>query len=239
MVTGKEVLAVAAREIGYHEGAGKHNKYGEWFGMDNVAWCMEFVQWVYDQAGMPLPYKTPSCGALLRWYQKNDPDCITKDPIPGAICIFDFAGTGSTTDHTGLFVKQEFGKITTIDGNTSAMNQANGGWVQQKTRTLTYANPKYIIPRGLVEMTGREIIDLLTDEEAYELLLMANRHAASLATPDWMKPELDEAVSAGISDGTRPLAMCMRGQAAMMVYREGQKIREELNLPYEQAVKKK
>ena len=234
----KKVLAVAAREIGYHEGAGKHNKYGEWFGMDNVAWCMEFVQWVYDQAGMPLPYKTPSCGALLRWYQKNDPECITKDPIPGSIVIFDFAGTGSTTDHTGLFVSRTQLKVTSIDGNTSAINQANGGWVQEKTRSITYANPTYIRPRGLVEMTGREIIDSLTNEEAYELLLMANEHAASLATPEWMKPELDAAVAAGITDGSRPLATCMRGQAAMMVLRAMNDVKKSAGLPYEEVEKK-
>lgn len=238
MVSSKQILDVAAREIGYHEGAGKHNKYGEWFGLDHVAWCMEFVQWVYDQAGMPLPYETPSCGALLRWYQKNDPECITKDPIPGSIIIFDLAGTGSTTDHTGLFVSRTQLKVTSIDGNTSAINQANGGWVQEKSRSITYANPTYIRPRGLVEMTGREIIDSLTNEEAYELLLMANEHAASLATPEWMKPELDAAIAAGITDGSRPLATCMRGQAAMMVLRATQGLREELKLPSERAVSK-
>ena len=238
MVTGKEVLAVAARDIGYHRDSNGHNKYGEWFGLDCVPFCMEAVQYWYHFAGLDLPIKTASCGELLRWYQKNDPDCITKEPVPGCIVIFDFSGTNSTTDHTGLFVKQEFGKITTIDGNTSAINQANGGWVQQKTRTLSYANPKYIRPRGLVEMTGREIIDSLTNEEAYELLLMANEHAASLNTPDWMKPELDAAVAAGITDGTRPLATCMRGQAAMMVYRAMNDVKKSAGLPYEEVEKK-
>ena len=39
-MTGKAILAAAAREVGYHEGEGKKNKFGEWFGMNGVAWCI-------------------------------------------------------------------------------------------------------------------------------------------------------------------------------------------------------
>lgn len=151
MNVGEEILAVAAREIGYHENAGKRTKYGAWYGMDGVAWCMIFVQWVYHQAGIPLPYKTASCGALLRWYKANQPECVTADPVPGCIVIFDFP-CGAATDHTGLYVSRERADtITTIDGNTSGLNQANGGWVQQKTRKWTYARPTFIVPRALRE----------------------------------------------------------------------------------------
>lgn len=212
----KEILAIATREIGYHESAGKHNKYGEWFGLDNVAWCMEFVQWVYDQAGIPLPYKTPSCGSLLNWYKNNQPDCISKAPVEGCIVIFDFPSTQYSTDHTGIFVRKTDMKITTIDGNTSGGNDSNGGWVQQRTRSLSYANPTYIIPKGLENDMD---VSELTLEDCYEILLKANEYAASLATPEWMKDELAEAVKDGITDGTRPLAMCMRGEAALMTLR--------------------
>jgi len=215
----KEILAIATREIGYHEGAGKHNKYGEWFGMDYVAWCMEFVQWVYAQAEIPLPYKTPSCGELLRWYRANQPECISETPVEGCIVIFDFPNTQYSTDHTGIFVKKTDMKITTIDGNTTGGNDSNGGWVQQRTRSLSYANPTYIIPKGLDDMD----VSKLSNEDCYEILLKANEYAASLATPQWMKPELDEAVKAGITDGTRPLAMCMRGEASIMCKRAAQK----------------
>lgn len=160
MTRGEAVLAVAAREIGYHEGAGKHNKYGEWYAStfspsqpmwDGVAWCMEFVQWVYHQCGADLPYKTASCGELLNWYKRNQPECIVSKPVRGCIVIFDFPGTAYSTDHTGLYVKSTELKITTIDGNTSGGSDSNGGWVQQKTRTWGYANPKFIVPRGLEE----------------------------------------------------------------------------------------
>lgn len=154
--TGKELLAIAAREIGYHEGAGQRTKFGEWSGCNGQPWCMSFVQWVYHQAGADLPYRTASCGTLLRWYQQNQSECVVKEPVPGCIVIFDFPGTAYTTDHTGVFVKLDGGKITTIDGNTSNGSDANGGWVQQRTRALSYANPTYIAPRELKTDNGED-----------------------------------------------------------------------------------
>lgn len=151
MTLGDRVLAVAAGEIGYHEGKGKHNKYGEWFGMDGVAWCMEFVQWCYHEADFDLPFKTASCGELLRWYQKNQTECIAKTPVPGCVVIFDFPRTAYSTDHTGIFEGMGTLSITTIDGNTSNGNDSNGGWVERRTRKLSYANPVFIVPKGLTE----------------------------------------------------------------------------------------
>ena len=241
MVTGEQVLAVAARDIGYHCDSNGHNKYGEWFGIDYKPYCMEAVQYWYHYAGLDLPCRTASCGELLRWYRNNQPECITKEPIQGCIVIFDFPNTKSKTDHTGLFVKLDRYKLTTIDGNTSGGtggSDSNGGWVQQKTRTLNYANPTYIKPRGLVEMDIDKLIADMTDAQAYELLLKANEYAASLNTPDWMQPELDAAVAAGITDGSRPLATCMRGQAAMMVLRAMNDVKKSVGLPYEEVEKK-
>ena len=149
MATGKDILATAAREIGYHERPGKRTKYGEWYGLQGEPWCMEFVQWVYHQCGADLPLKTASCGGLLRWYRRNQPECVVKDPVPGCIVIFDWPKTAYDTDHTGLFVSANKTHITTIDGNTAGGNDSNGGWVQERTRPLSYANPVYIIPRQL------------------------------------------------------------------------------------------
>ncbi len=151
MVSGEDILALASREIGYHEVKGKKNKFGEWYGLNGVAWCMEFVQYVYHACGADLPFKTPSCGGLLNWYRRNQPECVSKEPVPGCIVIFDFPGTNYGTDHTGLFVRLDGNKITTIDGNTANLSDSNGGCVQQRTRQLSYANPIYIIPRELQE----------------------------------------------------------------------------------------
>ena len=221
MLWSSEVLCVATREIGYSELPGHINKYGEWFGWNGVPWCMEFVQWVYHTAGMDLPYKTASCGALLRWYENEQPECITDKPIPGCVCIFDFPNNKIETDHTGIFVRSENGKITSIDGNTSGGNDSNGGWVQQRTRKLNYANPTYIVPRGLVDMTIDKFISEMTDEQAYKIYCKAERHMNTLPLPtNWdAATELREAMTMGITDGSNPMIPTPRYQAAIMVKR--------------------
>lgn len=222
MPTGKEILAAAVREIGYHEGKNKQNKFGEWYGMNGVAWCMEFVQWVYHQCGADLPLKTASCGGLLGWYKRNQPECVTKEPVPGCIVIFDWPKTKYDTDHTGIFVSKSGTKITTIDGNTANGNDSNGGWVQQRTRALSYANPVYIIPRELEEeMDIGKLIEDMTDEQAYKLYCKAERHMAKLPLPtSWdAAEELREAKTLGITDGTNPMAPATRLQTAVMVKR--------------------
>lgn len=187
-VTSKQILDAAARDIGYHEGPNRANKYGEWFGMNNVAWCMEAVQYWYNEAGAPLPYRTASCGSLLRWYQERQPDCIVRDPVPGCIVIFDFPG-GTQTDHTGIFVKLSNGKLTTIDGNTSGTTgtgDASGGWVQQRTRTLDYARPTYIVPRELRRDT----------------MIRYDTMAEIKESMPWAVPTIDKLIHAGALTGT-------------------------------------
>lgn len=190
MTKGEEILRIAATQVGYHEGPNHANKYGAWFGMDNVAWCMEFVQWVYAQAESPLPYKTASCGDLLAWYRKNDPACIAKNPVPGCIVIFDFPRTPYSTDHTGLFVKLKNSKITTIDGNTQNTSEPddNGGWVQQRTRKLSYANPTYIVPRGL------------NDEEDNDMKRYETVAEIDEAFP-WAMPTIEKLIKKGALKG--------------------------------------
>ncbi len=161
-MTGDDVLRVAAREIGYREEPGKRTKYGEWYGLQDK-WCMMFVQWCYHEAGADLPCRTARCGTLLRWYREHQPECVTERPTPGCIVIFNFPG-GSSTDHTGLFVKLDGDRIATIDGNTGNESEGNGGWVQQKSRALSYANPTYIVPRELKEeMHMEQRYDNLTE----------------------------------------------------------------------------
>lgn len=227
-VTGEEVLAVASREIGYCRDKSGKSKYGEWYAervhdksFAYAPFCMEFVQFVYHQVGLDLPILTASCGELLRWYANNQPECITKEPIRGAIVIFDFPKTAYSTDHTGLFVSKTDSKLTTIDGNTSNGNDANGGWVQQRTRKLSYANPTYIIPRGLVLVDWDKAISEMTDEQAYKIYCKAENHMNKLPLPiSWNAVgELREAKTLGITDGDRPQVPARRYEAAIMVKR--------------------
>lgn len=185
MASGADILRTAGREIGYHEQPGKRTKYGEWYGLQDE-WCMMFVQWVYHEAGADLPFRTASCGALLRWYRDHQPECIVDDPVPGCVVIFDFPG-GTETDHTGIFIGRTDTKITTIDGNTGSNSDASGGWVQQKTRDLDYANPTYIIPRELKE-----------EEQVKRYDNMAEIRAAA----PWAVPTVEKLIQCGALTGT-------------------------------------
>lgn len=144
MATDERVLAYARAELGKTESPAGSNRtpYGKWFGLDGQPWCMMFVMWVFAQAGMPLPYKTASCSALLNWYRKHHPECVkTSAPKAGDIVIYTFG-------HTGIVESASGNTITAIEGNTSpgtAGSQDNGGMVCRRTRK-TSAVTAYIRP---------------------------------------------------------------------------------------------
>ena len=147
-MTAKEVLAIAAADIGYSESPPNSNKtkYGKWYGLDGQPWCMMFVQWCFDHAGSPLPYRTASCSALERWYRANRPDAVHTTPEPGDVAIYDFG-------HTGIVESAAGTTITAIEGNTSSDNngsQDNGGGVyrrvRSKSKVTAFLRPDYEKP---------------------------------------------------------------------------------------------
>ena len=156
MATGKDVLAAARSQLGVKESPPESNrvKYNTWYYGKEVSgaaypWCMAFVQWCCDRAGMPLPFRTASCGALLRWYREHQPECVVREPKPGDIVIFDFPG-GAATDHTGLFESLSGKNVVSIDGNTGSGNDANGGAVMRRTRSAALV-AAYLHPREIEE----------------------------------------------------------------------------------------
>ncbi len=236
MVTGKKVVAVAAKEIGVTENPANSNhvKYNTWYYGKEVSgsaypWCMAFVQWCYWKAGFKLPYATASCSALRNWYAKNHPECIVSKPQAGDIVIYNFG-------HTGILEKAGNGTVTVIEGNTSSSNagsQSNGGGVFRRTRKTSlvraYIRPLAVKTEAKPEvktestkpvepvkedekpMTGKEIYDALQD------------YTKTLPMPDWAKSELQEAVDMGITDGTNGMQLIPRYQAAIMSKRAVEK----------------
>lgn len=139
-MTAEKVLAIARRELGTKESPANSNrvKYNTWYYGREVSgsaypWCMAFVQWVFVQAGVPLPLKTASCGVLMT-AAKEYGQWVTKDYRPGDVVIYDFPG-GADTDHTGIIESVTASGVVAIEGNTSqAGSQSNGGQVCRKTR---------------------------------------------------------------------------------------------------------
>lgn len=137
-MTAERVLSIARGELGNKEDPAGSNrtKYGKWIGMDGQPWCMSFVQWCFAQAGVPLPLRTASCGALMRAAQKAG-QWVVRSIRPGDVVIYDFPG-GAATDHCGIVETCTMSGVVAIEGNTSeAGSQSNGGQVCRKTRPVS------------------------------------------------------------------------------------------------------
>ncbi len=200
----RRALDIARRELGSTESPAGSNrtKYGKWLGLDGQPWCMSFVQWCFDQAGAPLPCRTGSCSALLRWYRANQPERVVPDPMPGDIVIYRFG-------HTGIAESASGSDVTAIEGNTSpgqGGSQDNGGGVFRRTRKRSLAEA-YIRPIEEERMTGKEIYDALC------------QYLSNQPVPAWARAELEEAAAMGITDGENPMQLIPRYQAAIMAKR--------------------
>lgn len=62
----------------------------------------------------------------------------------------------------------------------------------------------------------KEEDEMMTGEQIYNAL---NEYTATLSLPDWAKEEYQKAVDAGITDGTDPMTLIPRYQAAIMALR--------------------
>lgn len=151
MTSAAAVLAVAAGQIGYHEGPGGANRYGAAYGMDRVAWCAEFQWWCFQQAGASaLIPKTAYTPTFASWFQQQGR--AGKTPQPGALVFYDWPGDGvDRIQHVGIVERViNATTIQTIEGNTtsgSGGNQSDGGWVARRTRStsavVVYGYPAY------------------------------------------------------------------------------------------------
>ena len=138
MASSKTLLDLARSEIGYCESPAGSNKtkYGAWYGLNGQPWCMMFLQWLFHQVGAEalLPAKTASCGALMRAAQAAGL-WVTSDYRAGDLVIYDFPG-GAATDHCGIVESVETETVTAIEGNTAVGNDASGGMVMRRSRSL-------------------------------------------------------------------------------------------------------
>ena len=222
MSTGKgqaeRVLALAREELGNREfppGSNnvKYNAayYGREVSGPGLAWCAVFLWWLFRQAGLAHLYygggKTAYVPALMDWAVRQG--LVVSTPRPGDLVCFQFDNDGGP-DHVGLCEEWDGNFVTTIDGNTGAGNEANGGAVMRRRRHRKYIlcviRPKY-------EEAERE----MTDEQFDKLMAgWLARQEAKEPDQQWQREGLARAVAAGVTDGSRPMALCTRLEAAIM-----------------------
>ena len=182
-----EIIAIAAKEIGYKEYQGNNNKYGVWYGMNNQPWCAMFVSWCADQVGALGNNNKSGIIPRTAWV----PDYLTYysskglykakgsyTPKGGDIIIY------GSNSHVGLVESCANGKVITIEGNTSANgNSSNGDGVYRRTRSLTDSWIKgYCVPEYEEE----------EDEVRYQKLS---------EIPSWGKATVDKLIKQGIIQG--------------------------------------
>ena len=154
-----KVIEVARAELDVCEDPAGSNltKYGYWYGVNGVPWCVIFLCWVFDQAGERMAFfgggKTASCSILLRWYKEQGLTVPVDEVRVGDIVILNFHGT-QDTEHCGLVTDVSYWSdghraIYTIEGNTttSGGSEDNGGCVASKLRyeyqVVAVCRPQY------------------------------------------------------------------------------------------------
>ena len=124
MATGKDLVNVALKEVGYTEGANNSNKYGAYYGRNNEYWCAFFVSWCLEQIGIDdYGGEGASWNFALAARDRGIGTYHAKgsgySPKLGDLYIADFNGT-DWARHIGI-VKEDAsgGQFSSIDGNSS------------------------------------------------------------------------------------------------------------------------
>ena len=145
MASADEVLALARRELGEREEPAGSNcvKYNtayygrEVFGA-SYPWCCVFLWWLFQAIGGPELFfgggRTASCGALMSDARQRG-QFVTGKYRAGDLVFFRFSGRGGP-QHVGILEQVCPEGLVTIEGNTAAGNDANGGQVQRRLRPM-------------------------------------------------------------------------------------------------------
>jgi hypothetical protein len=143
-------LKIAHSKVGITESpyGSNNNPFGIWYGLNRQPWCAIFVTYCFVLAGDKRTFARGSRSAWAFWplnmaragqYGLH----TTSNPEPGDIVVYTH-GTG----HIGIFdkwINRSSGVFQTVEGNTSAGNDANGGAVQIRQRTVgDYMQPHFV-----------------------------------------------------------------------------------------------
>ena len=200
-------------------------------------WCDVFVDWCLIQTfglepalrmtGQKLGGYGAGCTMSMNYYRAMG-RFFRSAPRPGDQIFFSQDG-GRTSYHTGLVERVQGGRVYTIEGNTSSAAGVveNGGAVRDKSYSLTYARiagygrPNYDLIQEDEDMNIDKLLEEMTDEQAYRLLVKAQAHAATLPDPEWSVKEghWARATAAGVVNGAAPEGLVKRCEIAAILGR--------------------
>ncbi|WP_149264435.1 CHAP domain-containing protein [Actinomadura sp. K4S16] len=157
-----EVIKLAKKQVGVHEGKGGMTKYHRWYvstphaketakrdggfsvkEYNGAQWCNMFVSWLGAQTGVKNMGWDAYTVQHANWFKETGRWGHTAKP--GSVVFFDWqdgskAGIGDI-DHVGIVVKDNGnGKITTIEGNT---DNAVKEKVRDKSQVVGFGYPDY------------------------------------------------------------------------------------------------
>ena len=152
MAEASKVLALARRELGTREEPQGSNRvkyntdyYGREVSGKAYPWCCVFLWWLFQKAEAAELFfdggRTASCGTLMAWAQRRG-QMVRADYLPGALLFLRFSGNGGP-QHTGIVEAVRRDALVTIEGNTGAGSDANGGQVQRRERPYRYVLGAY------------------------------------------------------------------------------------------------
>ena len=165
MATAAQLIDLARREIGTAETPPGSNRvkynaayYGREVSGEAYPWCCAFLWWLFRRAGAAELYygggRTASCNTLADWARRQG-RFVRDGCRPGDVVFLGFSGRG--IQHAGIVEQvRPDGSLVTIEGNTGAESDANGGEVQRRVR-----QPQFI--RGAFRPAYEE--DTVTQEQ--------------------------------------------------------------------------
>ena len=124
-------------------------------------------------------------------------------------------GTWTRTGHFVL-VWWADGKIRINDPNSTREDRLNGDLYDFRSQVKYYWRVDARSYNNPPEPAEKEDNDIMTGKEIYDAL---QSYLAEQPVPEWARVELQEAVRLGITDGSRPMELIPRYQAAIMAKR--------------------
>ncbi len=219
-MTAEKILDIARDQLGIKENPPNSNRckyntayYGQEVSGSAYPWCAVFVWWCFREAGASELFyggkKTASCFTLLGFHKAQ---AVRGNYLPGDIIFFNFDGR-KNTQHVGICEGWDGRYITTIDGNTAPTNEANGGAVMRRKR-----DKKYIV--GAYRPAYEED-DIVTQADFDKMMDDYLKRRGDKPASGWAGELLQQAKSAGITDGSRPQSFATREEVAVMILNAG------------------